>query len=48
MKVDNLIKELEKHKGKTVFVSLGMTFRDINGIDEEESESSIIYLVAEK
>lgn len=43
--VDDLIKELEKHRGKKVYVSLGMTFRDIQDIEEEESESNIIYLV---
>ena len=46
MKVEELIKELEKHKGKKVFVSYGLTFRDITTIEEEETESNIIYLVA--
>lgn len=46
MKVDDLIKELEKHKDKKVFVSFGITFRDITHIEEEESESNIIYLAS--
>ena len=45
MKVDDLIKELEKHKGKQVYVSYGMTFRDISDIDEEETDANIIYLI---
>ena len=44
MNVEDLIKELEKHKGKQVFVSQGMIFRDIQGIEEEESESNMIYV----
>lgn len=48
MRVEDLIKELEKHKGKKVYVSLGMFIRDITDIEEEEAESNIIYLVAEK
>lgn len=46
MKVDDLIKELEKHQGKQVFIAKEMFFNDIKGIEEEETESNIIYLVA--
>lgn len=45
MKVEELIKELEQYKGKNIFVSYGLTFRDITTIEEEETESNIIYLV---
>lgn len=45
MKVEDLIKELEKHIGKKVNVSYGMTFKDISHIEEEETESNIIYLI---
>ena len=43
--VDKLITKLEKYRGRKIFVSLGMTFKDIDCIEEEESESNIIYLV---
>lgn len=46
MKVEDLIKELEKYKGKKVFISHGMTFKDISHIEEEESESNIIYIIS--
>jgi hypothetical protein len=48
MKVEDLIKELEKHKGKQIFVAWGMAFRDIQGVEEEEAESNIMYLIAKK
>jgi hypothetical protein len=46
MKVEDLIKELEKYKGKKVYVSWGWSMRDVTHIEEEESESNIIYLVS--
>lgn len=48
MKVNDLIEELEKHKGKQVYVTSGMFLKDIVRIDVEEAESNIVYLVTEK
>lgn len=47
IKVDELIKELEKHKGKEAVISIGMTYRTIKGIEEEEEGSNLIYLKAD-
>jgi hypothetical protein len=44
--VDELIKELERYKGKEIVVSLGMTYKTIKDIEEEEEGSNLIYLNA--
>jgi hypothetical protein len=45
MTVDELIKELEKHKGKDVAISRGMTYRWVSHIEEEQEGSNMIYIV---
>jgi hypothetical protein len=48
MTVIELIHELNKYPSDTkVFISLGMTFREIKGVEEEE-EINMVYLKASK